>query len=99
MKNINNKENRFIVDPTQITNVIIFVILIIFSGIFSCTETAFLSVNKIRMRNLAEEGNKRALTVEKLLSNSDRLFSSILVGNKRSELDNSFSTVSALHHL
>lgn len=81
MKNINNKENRFIVDPTQITNVIIFVILIIFSGIFSCTETAFLSVNKIRMRNLAEEGNKRALTVEKLLSNSDRLFSSILVGN------------------
>lgn len=68
-------------DPTQITNIIIFVILIIFSGVFSCTETAFLSVNKIRMRNLAEEGNKRALTVEKLLSNSDRLFSSILVGN------------------
>lgn len=68
-------------DPTQITNVIIFVILIIFSAIFSCTETAFLSVNKIRMRNLAEEGNKRAATVEKLLSNTDRLFSSILVGN------------------
>ena len=68
-------------DPTQIINIIIFVILIIFSGVFSCTETAFLSVNKIRMRNLAEEGNKRALTVEKLLSNSDRLFSSILVGN------------------
>ena len=68
-------------DPTQIVNIIIFVILIIFSGVFSCTETAFLSVNKIRMRNLAEEGNKKAAIVEKLLSNDDRLFSSILVGN------------------
>lgn len=68
-------------DPTQTTNIITFVILIIFSAIFSCSETAFLSVNKIRMRNLAEEGNKKAATVEKLLSNTDRLFSSILVGN------------------
>lgn len=68
-------------DPTQTTNVITFFILIIFSAVFSCSETAFLSVNKIRMRNLVEEGNKKAMIVEKLLSNSDRLFSSILVGN------------------
>lgn len=66
---------------TQITNIIIFIVLIMFSAIFSCSETAFLSVNKIRMRNLAEEGNKKAAKVEKLLSNSDRLFSAILVGN------------------
>lgn len=52
-----------------------------FSAIFSCTETAFLSVNKIRIRTLAEEGNRNAKIVEKLLSNSDRLYSSILVGN------------------
>lgn len=52
-----------------------------FSALFSCTETAYLSVNKIRIRTLAEEGNKNAKIVEKLLSNSDRLFSSILVGN------------------
>ena len=68
-------------DPSQISNIILFIILIIFSAIFSCTETAFLSVNKIRMRTLAEEGNTNAKIVEKLLSNSDRLFSSVLVGN------------------
>ena len=51
------------------------------SSFFSCTETAFLSANKIRMRNLAEEGDRRAKKVEKLLSNTDRLYSSILVGN------------------
>lgn len=70
-------------DPseTQVLNIVLFVILLIFSGVFSCTETALLSVNKIRIRTLAQEGNKKAKLVEKLLSNSDRLFSSILVGN------------------
>lgn len=68
-------------DPSQISNIILFIVLIIFSAIFSCTETAFLSVNKIRIRTLAEEGNKSAKLVEKLLSNSDRLYSSVLVGN------------------
>lgn len=68
-------------DPDQIWNIVIFVILIAFSAIFSCTETAFLSASKIRMRTLAEEGNVNAKLVEKLLSNSDRLFSAILVGN------------------
>lgn len=68
-------------DPSQISNIILFIVLIIFSAIFSCTETAFLSVNKIRIRTLAEEGNKNAKIVENLLSNSDRLYSSILVGN------------------
>lgn len=68
-------------DPSQISNIILFIVLIIFSAIFSCTETAFLSVNKIRIRTLAEEGNRNAKIVEKLLANSDRLFSSVLVGN------------------
>ena len=68
-------------DPTQITNIIILIILIIFSAIFSCSETSFLSVNKIKIRNLAEEGNKKAMLVERLLNDGDRLYSSILVGN------------------
>lgn len=68
-------------DPSQITNIIILIILVIFSGIFSCSETAFLSANKIKLRNLAQEGNKRAILVEKLLDNSDQLYSAILVGN------------------
>lgn len=61
--------------------IIFLIILIVFSAIFSCTETAFLSVNKIRIRTLSQEGNKKAQIVERLLLNSDRLFSSILVGN------------------
>lgn len=68
-------------DPSQIVNIVVFIILICLSSFFSCTETAFLSANKIRMRNLAEEGDRRAKKVEKLLSNTDRLYSSILVGN------------------
>lgn len=68
-------------DPSQIVNIVVFIILICLSSLFSCTETAFLSTNKIRMRNLAEEGDRRAKKVEKLLSNTDRLYSSILVGN------------------
>lgn len=68
-------------EPDQITNIILFIVLITFSAVFSCSETVYLSLNKIRIRNLAEEGNKKAIIVEKLLSNNDRLFSSILVGN------------------
>lgn len=68
-------------DPSQIVNIVVFIILICLSSFFSCTETAFLSANKIRMRNLAGEGDRRAKKVEKLLSNTDRLYSSILVGN------------------
>ena len=68
-------------DPSQIVNIVVFIILICLSSFFSCTETAFLSANKIKMRNLAEEGDRRAKKVEKLLSNTDRLYSSILVGN------------------
>ncbi|WRK54213.1 CNNM domain-containing protein [Coprobacillaceae bacterium CR2/5/TPMF4] len=47
-------------DPSQIVNIVVFIILICLSSFFSCTETAFLSANKIRMRNLAEEGDRRA---------------------------------------
>lgn len=68
-------------ESSQIWNIIIFVILIIFSAIFSCSETAFLSINKIRIRTLAQDGNRSAQIIEKLLLHSDLLFSSILVGN------------------
>lgn len=68
-------------DPTQITNIILLIILIALSSLFSCSETAFLSVNKIKIRNMAEEGSKKAKTIENMLNNSDHLFSAILVGN------------------
>ena len=45
---------------------IILIILLVLSAFFSSSETALMSVNKIRLRSLAESGNKRAaLTLEK----------------------------------
>ena len=67
-------------DSAQIMNIISLIILLILSSLFSC-ETAFLSVSKIKIRTLAEEGNKKAKLVESLLDNQDRLLSAILVGN------------------
>lgn len=68
-------------DSTQIINIIVFIILICLSAIFSCSETAFLSCSKIRLRTLSEEGNKKARIADHLVSNQERLYSTILVGN------------------
>ena len=55
--------------------------LVLCSTFFSGTETAFSSVNKIKMKNLASEDNKRAETVLDLTENFDKLITTILVGN------------------
>ena len=57
------------------------VILILCSAYFSATETAFSSLSRIRLKNLAAEGSKRAETALKLSENYDKLLSSILIGN------------------
>lgn len=64
-----------------LTKIIILVILILLSAFFSATETAFFSMNKIRMKSLANEGNGRAKKVLKLSDNIDELLSAILIGN------------------
>ena len=60
---------------------LIMVALVIMSGYFSATETAFSAVNKIKLKTLAEDGNRRAKLVLKLCDNYDRLISTILIGN------------------
>ncbi|MGN1445454.1 MAG: CNNM domain-containing protein, partial [Eubacteriales bacterium] len=40
--------------------ILIFIILVLLSAVFSCTESAFSLVNKIRVKQKADEGNKRA---------------------------------------
>ncbi|HKK95103.1 MAG TPA: hemolysin family protein [Anaerovoracaceae bacterium] len=57
------------------------VTLVIFSAYFSATETAFTSINRIRLKNLANEGNNRAKKVLALEENYNELLSTILVGN------------------
>ena len=61
--------------------VVILVILLGLSAFFSSAETALTTVNKIKMRSLADDGNKRAKTVLKLTDNPGKMLSAILIGN------------------
>lgn len=65
-------------NPWQIAIIIFCVIM---SAFFSATETAYSSFNKIRVKGLAEKGNKKAVLVLKLSDNYDKLISTILIGN------------------
>lgn len=67
-------------DGDSITQIIILACLILCSAYFSATETAFSTMNRIRMKTLAET-NKRAALALKLSENYDKLLSTILVGN------------------
>lgn len=64
-----------------IRSVFILIFLIFCSGYFSATETAFTSINKIKMSAEAEEGDKKSQLVMKLYENYDKLLSGILIGN------------------
>lgn len=57
------------------------VLLILLSMIFSASESAFLSINKLRVRSLKNKKNRRALRVWKLLSDKEKLINTLLVGN------------------
>ncbi len=57
------------------------IILIGFSAFFSASETAFTSLNKIRMKTMADEGNKKAESTLNLVENYDKLLSTVLIGN------------------
>ena len=54
---------------------------IVMSAYFSATETAFSSLNKTRLKVLADNGNKRAALALKLSEDYDKLISTILIGN------------------
>lgn len=62
-------------------NIIVLVVLILFSAYFSATETAFSSLNRIKIKNMAQDGNKRAKRTLKLCEKYDNLLSTILIGN------------------
>ncbi|MDO4521830.1 MAG: hemolysin family protein [Eubacteriales bacterium] len=59
----------------------IILILIVLSAFFSSAETALTTVNKIKIRTLAQEGNRRAETLLKITDEPGRLLGTILVGN------------------
>lgn len=63
------------------THIIIIVVCLIMSAYFSATETAFSTFNRIRLKNMAEKGNKRAERALALAESYDSLISTILIGN------------------
>lgn len=64
-----------------ISSILIIAVLLLFSAYFSATETAFSSLNRTRLRAMAEKGNSKAALALGLAEKYDQLLSSILVGN------------------
>ena len=62
-------------------HILIIVVCVFLSAYFSATETAFSTFNRIRVKNMAEKGDKKASLVMKLSDDYDSLISTILIGN------------------
>lgn len=60
---------------------LLLIVLLCLSAFFSSSETALTTVNKIRMRNLADAGDDRAVVVLKVIGNPSKMLSAILIGN------------------
>ena len=60
---------------------LLLIVLIVLSGFFSAAETAYTSLNKIRLKMMADEGNRRAARAYSLTENYDKLLSTVLIGN------------------
>lgn len=69
------------ISNTMTAKIILIFVLLIFSSFFSAAETAFSCLNKTRLKNMAERGNKKAEKALALAERYDHLLSTILVGN------------------
>jgi len=61
-------------------SVILLVVLIFLNGIFSASELAFLSLDKIKLKKDIEKGNKKAININKILNNPASFLSTIQIG-------------------
>ena len=68
-------------DPASTVQLIILIILIFLSAFFSSAETAFTTVNKIRIRTFEEEGRPNAALVRQIIEEPQKLLGAILIGN------------------
>lgn len=68
-------------DPSVASQILILIVLLTLSAFFSSSETALTTVNRIRIRTLIEEGNKKAITLGRVIENSGKMLSAILIGN------------------
>lgn len=81
-------------DSSTVIQIVILIFLLAFSAFFSSAETSLTTANKIRMRSLANEGNKRAKTVLWLSDHSPQMLTAILIGNNIVNLSASSLTTS-----
>lgn len=65
----------------NVTNIVIIVLMIMFSAFFSASETAISSVNRIRLKSMAENGNRGAARALRVLGKYDKALTTILIGN------------------
>lgn len=68
-------------EPGSIGLIIVLILLVWLSAFFSASETALMSISKIRLRSMVEDGVKNAEKISNMLENPNRLLSGILVGN------------------
>ncbi len=68
-------------DSHSIGLILALIVLVSLSAFFSATETAYMSLNRVRIKNMANDGDRRARRVMKLLDSYDRLLATVLIGN------------------
>lgn len=68
-------------DNSDIIKIILVIVMMIFSALFSSTETAYSSVNKLRLKNYEAQGNKNAAKALKLANKFDEVLTAVLIGN------------------
>jgi CBS domain containing-hemolysin-like protein len=68
-------------DPYSLSAIGLFALMLVFSGYFSASEIAFSSVNKIKLKHLAQAGNRKASLALEIADKYDRLLSTVLIGN------------------
>lgn len=85
--------------PTRLLQAGVLLLLIWSSSYFSAMETALMSLGRLRVRHLVDEGVKGAARVEKLLNHPGRLLSAILIGNNMVNIAaTSLATLLAIHY-
>ena len=68
-------------DSASIIMIVVLIFLVAMSSYFSATETAFSSLNRVRLKSRADAGDRRAALALDLEEDFDRLLSTILIGN------------------
>lgn len=68
-------------DNSDLWKIVLIIVMMVFSALFSSTETAYSSVNKLRLKNYEARGNKKASTALRLANKFDEVLTAVLIGN------------------